>query len=196
MSFLYLQLTHAISSLLCRINWWNQIISLKTRICHSGSKGLRSDCICICGLLWLSCDLWWWFIMPVMMVYCELWWWFIMPVTYNYACDDGLLWIVMVYCELRGVRYTWQISKKGGVLVALPSVTLGKERSCRVSRQNTRRRGHFLLSGYLLCRVYSNGHSVKVIIKSGRCALVCQVYWAWHSAKCLNFAECYGPDTL
>ena len=47
-----------------------------------------------------------------------------MPVTYNYACDDALLWIVMVYCELRGVRYTGHISK-GGVLVArdaLPSV--------------------------------------------------------------------------
>ena len=24
--------------------------TLKTRICRSGSKGLRSDCICICGL--------------------------------------------------------------------------------------------------------------------------------------------------
>ena len=44
-------LTHAISSLLCRINRRHQIISLKTRICRSGSKGLRSDCICICGLL-------------------------------------------------------------------------------------------------------------------------------------------------
>ena len=32
-------------------------------------------------------------------------------------------------------------------------------------------------------------------IKSGRCALVCRVFWAWHSAKCLNFAECFGLDT-
>ena len=140
------------TSLLCRINRRHQIISLKTRICRRGSKGLHSDCICICGLLWLSCDLWWWFIVNcddgllwlVMMVYCELWWWFIIPVTYNYACDDVLLWIVMVFYELRGVRYMWQISKKGGVLVASPSVTLGKQRSCRVSRQNTRRRDHFL----------------------------------------------------
>ena len=101
------------TSLLCRINRRHQIISLKTRICRSGSKGLRSDCICICGLLWLSCDLWWWFI-----VNCDdgllCLWHTIMPVTYNYACDDALLWIMMVYCELRGVRYTWQISKKGG----------------------------------------------------------------------------------
>ena len=145
-------ITHAISSLLCRINRRHQIISLKTRIYRSGSKGLRSDCICICGLLWLSCDLWWWFIMNcddgllwiVMLVYCELWWWFIMPMTYNYTCDDALLWIVMVYCELRGVRCTGQISKKG-VLVALPSVTLGKETLYRVSIQNTRRRDQFLL---------------------------------------------------
>jgi len=101
-------LTH--SSLLSRINRRHQIISLKTRICRSGSNGLRSDCICIvfyCDLV-VTCDdglLW-----LVMMVYCELWWWFIIPVTYNYACDDVLLWIVMVFCELRGVRY----SEKGG----------------------------------------------------------------------------------
>ena len=68
---------------------------------------------CDDGLLWI-----------VTMVYCELWRWFI--VNYDdgllwivmmvyYACDDALLWIVMVYCELRGVRYTWQISKKRGI---------------------------------------------------------------------------------
>ena len=102
-------LTHAISSLLCRINWRHQIISLKTRICRSGSKGLRSDCICIYGLLWLSCDLWWWFIMPVMMVYCELWWLFIVN------CDDGLLclWhiimpMMMVYYELWWFIMNWE----------------------------------------------------------------------------------------
>ena len=60
--------------------------------------------VCDDGLLWI-----------VMMVYCELWWWFIMPVTYNYAYDDGLLWITMVYCELRGVRYTGHINKKGDI---------------------------------------------------------------------------------
>ena len=38
-----------------------------------------------------------------------------MHVTYNYASNDVLLWIVMVFCELRGVRYTWQISKNGGL---------------------------------------------------------------------------------
>ena len=39
------------TSLLCRINRRRQITSLKTQICRRGSKGLRSDCICICGLL-------------------------------------------------------------------------------------------------------------------------------------------------
>ena len=144
---------------------------------------------CDDGLLWI-----------VMMVYYELWWWFIMPMTYNYARDDALLWIVMVYCELRGVCYTWQISKKG-VLVALPSVTLGKERSCRVSRQNTRRKHHFLLfwepslssgSGFAECILMDTRQSDH---KSTRCALVCRVYLAWHSAKCVNFAECFGLDT-
>ena len=32
-------------------------------------------------------------------------------------------------------------------------------------------------------------------IKSTRCALVCRMYWAWHSAKCVNFAECFGLET-
>ena len=32
-------------------------------------------------------------------------------------------------------------------------------------------------------------------IKSVHCALVCRVYWAWHSAKCVNVAECFGLDT-
>ena len=35
----------------------------------------------------------------------------------------------------------------------------------------------------------------KVTIKSACCALVCRVYWAWHSAKCVNFAECFGLET-
>ena len=103
------------TSLLCRINRRHQIISLKTRICHRGSKGLRSDCICICGLLWLSCDLWWWFIVN---------------------CNDGLLWIMMMvyylwhiimpvmmfYCELSWFFVNWEGSvicdrlvKKGGL---------------------------------------------------------------------------------
>ena len=145
------------------------IISLKTRICRRGSKGLRSDCICICGLLWLSYDLWWWFIVNcndgllwlVMMVYCKLWWWFIIPVTYNYACDDVLLWIVMFYCELRGVHYTGQISKKGGIGRFAECNTRQREELSSVKEKNTRWRGHFLLSGNLLCRVYSNGHSAK-----------------------------------
>ena len=50
------------TSLLCRINRRHQIIGLKTQICHRGSKGLRSNCICI-------------------VAYCDL------VVT----CDDGLL---------------------------------------------------------------------------------------------------------
>ena len=32
-------------------------------------------------------------------------------------------------------------------------------------------------------------------IKSARCMLVCRVYWAWHSVKCVNFAECFDLDT-
>ena len=124
-----------------------------------------------CVLLWLSCDLWWWFIVNcdddllwlVMIVYCELWWWFIIPMTYNYACDDVLLWIVMVFCELRGVCYTGQISKKG-VLVVLPSAkrgvtecqakTLGEETNFCYS-------GNFFCRVFCLCQVYSNGHSTK-----------------------------------
>ena len=35
----------------------------------------------------------------------------------------------------------------------------------------------------------------KVTIKSACCALVCRVYWAWHSAKCVNVDECFGLDT-
>ena len=35
----------------------------------------------------------------------------------------------------------------------------------------------------------------KVTIKSGRCALVCRVFWRWHSAKFRNIAECFGIDT-
>ena len=113
------------TSLLCRINRRHQIISLKTQICRRGSKGLHSDCICICGLLWLSCVLWWWFI-----VNCKLWWWFIV------TCDDGLLWIMMMiyytcdiimpvmmfYCELSWFFVNWEGSvicdrlvKKGGL---------------------------------------------------------------------------------
>ena len=162
-------------------NGRHQIISLKTQICRSGSKGLRSDCICICGLLWLSCNLWWWFIVNYDDGLLCLWH-TIMHVTYNYACDDDLLWIVMVYCELRGVRYTWQISKKVGVLVALPSVTLGKQRSCRVSRQNTRRRDHFLsfwepsLPSVLDLPSVFQWTLGKVTIKSNRCSLVCWVF--------------------
>ena len=96
------------TSLLCRINWQYQIISLKTWICRSGSKGLRSDCICICGLLWLSCDLWWWFI-----VNCDdglLW---IVMMVY-YACDIQLcLWhiimpMMMLYCELWWFIVNWE----------------------------------------------------------------------------------------
>ena len=142
-------LTH--SSLLCRINRRHQIISLKTRICRSGSKGLRSDCICICSLKWLSCDLWRWFI-----VNCDdglLW---IVMMVY-YACEIQLcLWhiimhVMMLYCELWWFIVNWKGSVirdrlvKKGVLIASPSVTLGKETLYRVSIQNTRRRDQFLL---------------------------------------------------
>ena len=137
-----------------------------------------------------------------------LWWWFIVN------CDDGLLclWhiimpVMMVYCELwwfimnrEGPVIRDRLVKKGG-LVALPSVTLGKEMRCRVSSQNTRRRGQFLLFWEPSLPSVLDLPSVfyltlgKVTIKSGRCALVCWVYWAWHSAKCVNFAECFGLDT-
>ena len=36
-----------------------------------------------------------------------------MPVTYNYACDDGLLGIMMVYYELRGFVIRDRLVKKG-----------------------------------------------------------------------------------
>ena len=151
------------------------------------------------------------------MVYCDLWWWFI--VNYN----DGLLylwWCFIVNChgffELRGVRYMWQISKKGGVLVALPSVTLDKERSCRVSRQNTRRRGHFLLFwepslpsvfGFAECILMDTRQSDHKIwpllaclpsvfvLTLGKLEELCRVFSCWHSAKLRNFAECFPPDT-
>ena len=29
-------------------------------------------------------------------------------------------------------------------------------------------------------------------IKSGHCALVCRVFWSWHSAKLRNFTECFS----
>ena len=163
-------LTYAISSLLCRINRRHQIISLKTRICRSGSKGLRSDCICICGLLWLSCDLWWWFIMHVMMVYCEVWWWFIVN------CDDGLLcmWytimpVMMLYCELWWFIMNWEgsviwdrlVKKRGLVaysakrgIAECQDKTLGEETNFCYS-------GNLFCRVFWLCRVYSNGHSAK-----------------------------------
>ena len=107
----------------------------------------------------------------------------------------------MVYCELRGVRYTGQVSKKGRVLVALPSVTLGKETLYWVSSQNTRQINQFLLFWELVLPSVSSLPSVfkwtlgKVTIKSARGVLVCRVYWAWHSAKCVNVDECFGLDT-
>ena len=148
-----------------------------------------------------------------MMVYCELWWWFIvncddgllclwntiMSVTYNYACD--------LYCELWWFTVNWEGSVirdrlvKKGVLVPLPSVTLGKETLSRVSSQNTRRRNQFLLFWEPFLPSVLSLPSVfkwtlgKVTIKSARGALVCRVYWAWHSAKCVNFAECFSLDT-
>ena len=169
------------TSLLCRINRRHQIISLKTQICRRGSKGLRSDCICICGLLWLSCDLWWWFIVNCddgllwLEVYCELWWWFIIPMTYNYACDDVLLWIVMVYCKLRGVRYTWHISKNGG---------LGRFAEC-----NTRQRDELPeCQGKTLGEETIFYHSVNLLC---RVFWICRVYSNGHSAKFRHFAECH-----
>ena len=142
-----------------------------------------------------------------MMVYCELWWWFIvnyddgllclwntiMSVTYNYACE--------LYCELWWFIVNWEGSVirdrlvKKGVLVALPSVTLGKETLYRVSSQNTRRRNQFLLFWEPFLPSVFKWTLGKVTIKSTRCALVCRVYWAWHSAKCVNFAECFGLNT-
>ena len=205
MSFLYLRLTHAISSLLCRINRRHQIISLKTRICRSGSKGLHSDCICICDLLWLSYDLWWWFIMHVMMVYCELWWWFIVN------CDDGLLclWhiimpVMMVCCELWWFIVNWEGSVIRDRLVK-------KEGICRFAECNTRQRDAlpsvkpkhsakrpisvilrtFFAEcfGFAECIVLDKRQSDH---KIWPCALVCQVFWHWHSAKFRNIAECFG----
>ena len=148
------------------------------------------------------CEVWWWF-------YCELWWWFIMPVTYNYACDDGLLWIVMVYCELRGVRYTWQISKKGGFgrfaecntrqRDALPSV---------MPKHSVKRPISVILETFfaecILMDTRQSDHKIwplRACLPSvkpktlGKVFKLCWVSRPRHLAKFRHFAECHAQNT-
>jgi len=151
-----------------------------------------------------------------MMVYCELWWWFIMPVTYNYACDDGLLWIVMVYCESRGVRYTWQISKRGrGIGRFAECITRQTEDLPSVKPKHSAKRPFSVILGTFFAECFGfaecilmdtrqSDHKIWPLraclpsvlgVTLGKVSKLCRVFRPWHSAKFRNFAECFGLDT-
>jgi len=112
-----------------------------------------------------------------------------------YACEIQLcLWhiimlvsfIVMVYYELRGVRYTGQISKKGGGFGCFAECHSAKRRFTECRAKTLGEETNFCYSGNLfcrvfcLCRVYSNGHSAK---------------WSSNLPVARLFAECIGRDT-
>ena len=147
-----------------------------------------------------------------MMVYCELWWWFvncddgllclwntIMSVTYNYACD--------LYCELWWFIVNWEGSvirdilvKKGGIGRFAECNTRQRDALPSVEPKHSAKKPISVILGTFFASVLSLPSVFKwtlgkVTIKSTRCALVCRVYWAWHSAKCVNVAECFGLDT-
>ena len=144
---------------------------------------------CDDGLLWI-----------VKMVYCELWRWFIMPVTYNYVCDDGFLWIVIVYCELRGVRYTWQISKKRGVGRFAECNTRQREDLPSVKAKHSAKRPFSVILGTFFAEYFGfaecnlmdtrqSDHKIWSLSKClpsvlgvtlGKVSKLCRLLWPWH----------------
>ena len=141
------------------------------------------------------------------MVYCDLWWWFIV----NY--DDGLLclWhiimpVMMVYCELRGVRYTWQISKKGGLGRFAECNTRQRDALPSVKPKHSAKRSIsiilrtffaecFVFAECILMDTQQSNHKIcplcsflpsVLVLTLGKVCKRCWVLWSWHSANFRN----------
>ena len=126
---------------------------------------------------------------------CEwtyLWFWSLFAFIccrYIYMnCLWCLLWTMCDACNvyLSGVRYTWPNNKNREYMVALPSVTLGKEAFCRVPG----------LKHLAKC---TRGKNLCIL---GLKWLLCWMSALWHSTKKLTFvrsrpvfAECPVFDT-
>ena len=151
------------------------------------------------------------------MVYCDLWWWFIV----NY--DNGLLYLshiimpmMMFYCELRGVRYMWQISKKGGGLGRFAECnTRQTEELSSVKAKHSAKRQFSVILGTFFAECFGfdecipmdtrqSDHKIWPLLAClpsvlgvalGKVYKLCRVFSSWHSANLRNFAECFRVDT-
>ena len=109
-----------------------------------------------------------------------------MPVIYNYACDDALLWIVMVYCELRGVRYTGQISKKGGIGSFAKYNTRQRDALPSVDPKHSAKRPISVILGIFFAECFVFAECIQMDIRQSDHK---------NMPVARLFAECIGRDT-
>jgi len=121
----------------------------------------------------------------------------------------------MVYCELRGVRYTGYISKKGGIGRFAECNTRQRDALPSVEPKHSTKKLIYVILGTIFaeCFVFAecilmdtrqSNHKICLLraclpsvlgVTLGKVCKLCRVVWSWHSANFRNVTECFGIDT-
>jgi len=158
-----------------------------------------------------------------MMVYCELWWWFIVNCDDDLLCLWHIIMpVMMVYCELWWFIVNWEGSvirdrlvKKGGIGRFAECNTRQREALPSVKTKHSMKRQISVILGTFFAKCFGfaecilmdtrqSDHKIWALrtcllsvlgVTLGKVSKLCRVFWAWHSAKFKNVAECFGLDS-